>query len=88
LLTLSPNEPLTRSGYVSNQDGLAPFRTPDQVVDNQMDALFISLILHIDNVPHNNKEINTFQGNRAEADQKPASPLPLEEARLAAGSLS
>jgi hypothetical protein len=53
-----------------------------------MDSLFISLIFHIENIPHNNKEINTFGDEMAQAREKPASPLGLETPRLAAGSLS
>src|SRR5665213_127477 len=33
-----------------NQDGFSPFRTPNKVVHDQMDPMFVALILHVDTV--------------------------------------
>ncbi len=54
------------------------------MVDNQVDSVFISLVVHIiDIILPNNKDINTFT---AKASEKPTSPLGLEAPRLAVGS--
>ena len=32
---------------VANENRFSPFRTPDKMVDNEMDAMLISLIVHV-----------------------------------------
>lgn len=38
---------LAARSNVPNQNRFSPFRTPDKMVDNEMDAMLISLIAHV-----------------------------------------
>jgi hypothetical protein len=46
--TLLLNKGLAFFGDRSTQDGLAALRAPDKVVDNKVDAVFISCIFHVE----------------------------------------
>ena len=52
------DEGLTVVGDTPPKHGLAAFGTPDQVVDDKVDAVFISLIIHVDVVLYNDILIN------------------------------
>jgi hypothetical protein len=60
LSTLLLDKGLTVAGDLPGKHGLAPLRAPDEVVDNEMYAVFVSLIVHVDIVLHNNTSNNSF----------------------------
>ena len=35
---------------LAREDRLSPLRTPDEVVDDEVDPMFVSLILHVDSI--------------------------------------
>jgi hypothetical protein len=48
---LGLNELAAVRGDVPNQDRLPPFGTPNEVVDNQVNAVFVSLLFHANRLP-------------------------------------
>jgi hypothetical protein len=75
------------------KNGLASFGTPDEMIDNEMYPVLISLVVHFVGVcRYHGSDPTPFstelQEARAKANEKPASPLGLKPQRLAAGSLS
>jgi hypothetical protein len=54
LSTLLLNECATVLGNRATKHGLAALGTPHQVVDDKVDAVFISLVFHVDIVAYNN----------------------------------
>jgi hypothetical protein len=69
--TLLPNQGATRLGNLPAQHGFAPLRVPDEVVHNQVDTVFVSLIFRVGRVLYNNAEINNIVciGTLAEASK-------------------
>lgn len=71
------------------------FRTPDEMIDNQMDTMLIPLVgklafvcrFHIDNIQYIRQSVK-LNGPLAKATDKPAYPPGLKSQRLAAGSFS
>jgi len=41
------------------ENWFSPFGAPDQVIENKMDSVFVSLIFHVDIIMFNNSIINT-----------------------------
>jgi hypothetical protein len=64
----------TVRGHLAGEDGLTTLRTPDEVVDDEVDAVFVALIIHVDAVSSIDIGINSVAGKqRAKAlDKKPA----------------
>ena len=59
LFTLASDEPAAIGGNVPNQYRLSTLRAKDQVVDNQMDAVLIPSVFHVDTIGHNDMDINS-----------------------------
>ena len=62
LSTLLLDEGLAILGDSATEHGFPSLGTPDQVVDDKVDAVFISLIIHVDIISHNNTIIYTTSG--------------------------
>jgi hypothetical protein len=60
LSTLLLDEGLAVFGDTAPKHGFAALGTPEQVVDDKVDAVFISLVIHVDMVPLNNAFINKY----------------------------
>src|SRR2546426_6689238 len=60
LSTLLLDEGLAVCGDTAPKHGFPALGTPDQVVDDKMDAVFISLVIHVDIVAYNNTYIYTI----------------------------
>jgi hypothetical protein len=58
LSTLLLDEGLTVCGDTATKDRFTALGTPDQVVDNKVDTVFISLIIHVDTIEYNDMLIN------------------------------
>jgi hypothetical protein len=43
---------------VSREDRFPPLRTPNEVINDQMDPVFIALIIHVESICTDDKEIN------------------------------
>ncbi len=89
------NELLTAILELSSKNGLSSLGTPDEMIDDQMDAMFISLGLklarlcrfHPFKIQHVHQAVKP-QRLLAQVREKPASPPGFKPQRLAAGSLS
>ena len=65
------DEGLTILSDGTTQHGLAPLETPDQVVDDKVDTVFIALVVHVEIVEYNNVFINRlFLGESVETKTK------------------
>jgi hypothetical protein len=51
-------------GDLATQNGFTPFRAPNEVVDDEVNAVFVSLIVHVDILALNNMEINNLPRSR------------------------
>jgi hypothetical protein len=70
----------------SGEDGLTTLRTPDQVVDDQVDTVFVALVLHVDIANAIDTAINSVAKNQqAEAREEDRLTTATEVAWLAAG---
>jgi len=59
--------------YWLHQHCLAALGTPDEMIDNQVDAVFVSLILHVEIIACDNREINKYSPNGGlKPGEKPA----------------
>ena len=56
--TLLLDEQATVLGNRAAKDRFAPLGTPDEMVDDKVDTVFISLVFHVDTVSYNNSAIN------------------------------
>jgi hypothetical protein len=45
--------------YKPLENRFSSLRAPDQVIDNKMDSMFVSLIFHVDIIMYDNSIINT-----------------------------
>ena len=53
---------------LAREDGFAPLRTPDEVVDDEVDPVFVSLIFHVDSISAIDSRLRPVARNqRAEA---------------------
>jgi hypothetical protein len=59
--TLLLNKGLAVFGDTTTKHGFTALGTPDQVVDDKVDAVFISLIIHVDIAPYNNTIIYKYR---------------------------
>src|SRR5712692_4035647 len=91
LFTLCFKKLLTAVLEFSYKNRLPPLGTPDEMIDNEMDSVFIPLIFklalvcrfHIDYIQQNRQAVNRLL---AKATEKPAYPRGMNPPRLAAGS--
>src|ERR1700730_3741970 len=91
LLALCFKKLLTAVLEFSYKNRLPSFGTPDEMIDNEMDSVFIPLIFklalvcrfQIDNIQKNRQTVNRLL---AKATEKPAYPRGMKPLRLAAGS--
>ena len=91
LLALCFNKLLTAVLEFSYKKRLPSFGTPDEMIDNEMDSVFIPLLFklalacrfHLDNIQQNRQTVNRLL---AKATDKPAYPRGINPQRLAAGS--
>jgi len=56
--TLETDEMLSVLSHIPDKNRLSPLRAKYDVIENQMDSVFITLILHVDVVTHINRSIN------------------------------
>lgn len=56
--TLETDETLYILSHASDQNRLSTLWAKDDVIKNQMDAVFITLILHVDIIAYINRSIN------------------------------
>ncbi len=54
LLTLRVDQPCEFDCNGTDQHTLAPLWTPDQMVDHEVDTVFVALIVYVGSIPYNN----------------------------------
>ena len=73
LSTLLLDEGLAVFGDTATKQGLSALRTPDQMVDDKVDAVFISLAVHVDYYRINNTKINMRRSHQSRLKPRKAS---------------
>ena len=68
------DQDLTVRGHVASEDGLTTLRTPDEMVDDDVNPMLVALILHADAVSSIDADFNSVaRKQRAQAPaEKPA----------------
>jgi hypothetical protein len=67
--------------HIPHEDRLSPLGTPNEVVDDEVDSVFVASVFHVGSIPTADMEykcpVAKNNGLKPE-DEKPASPLPLK----------
>ena len=76
--------------HIPQEDGFPPLGAPDEVVDDQMDPVFVASIFHVDSMPTADMEYKCSLAKKQRVEtpgRETRLTSPTQVGRLAAGSL-